>query len=122
MYNSSFCLNISAANDSTKIFPAANSADVGGQATFFCQSDDVKWYYERKKTNPMSTPLSLVNKYQIEDVVIKDSGNYFCYGKYPENSKHFLAKATLTVYGKRCCGIGYVRHKLICTLILSDDI
>ena len=120
MYNSLFCLNIAAANDSTKIFPAANSADVGGQATFFCQSDDVKWYYEKRNINPMSTPISLLSNYQIDDVIIKDFGNYFCYGKYPEKSKHFLAKATLRIYGKTCFGIGYVRHKLICTLILSD--
>ena len=91
---------MSAAKDSTKIFPAANSADVGGQVSFICQSDDVKWYFEKTKYFPMSTPISFHNKYHIEQVMVDNSGTYFCYGKYPENSKHFLAKATLTVYGK----------------------
>ena len=100
MYLMYILRNISAAKDLKKIFPAANSADVGHQASFTCESDDVKWYYEKIQYLPISTPISFHNKYQMYNVKNGNSGNYFCYGKYRENSKHFLAKATLTVYGK----------------------
>ena len=91
---------ISAARDFKKIFPAANSADVGDSVSFTCQSDDIKWYFEKLKYFPTSTPISTYKNYHIRQVTNVNSGNYFCYGKYPDNSKHFLAKATLTVYGK----------------------
>ena len=92
--------NISAAKDFTKIFPTANTADVGGQVSLTCQSDDVQWFYENIKYLPTSSPISFHNTYRIDQVTVDNSGTYFCYGKYPETSKHFLAKATLTVYGK----------------------
>ena len=59
-------------------------------------SDDPKWYFDYTIKEPISRDNPLI----LNNVKSSNGGNYFCYGSYKDKKRHFLASATLEIYGK----------------------
>ena len=84
----------------------------GDHAHFSCNAvGPLKWYHERLRNFPYSLPISFEQYLVIDSVTKENEGSYFCLGKYPDDSKYFLAKAKLIVEGDlviEYCRIDYV--------------
>lgn len=86
--------------DDTKIFPQRAKVLKKQKIRLGCFSyGDTKWYYK----TTTSEPISSINTITFEDAELRNGGDYYCYGLYPNKQKHFLAKRTLKVYGKHKC-------------------
>lgn len=80
-----------------KITPEFLPTEVGRTAIFKCLSDgDGLWFFK----SLTSIEFSKAKILRIKKVNITLTGNFYCYGKYFNKKLHFLAKATLKVYGK----------------------
>ena len=89
-------INFLIERDYTKITPSTVRVYVGQSVELSCSSfNGVIWFHEDTKFEPIhkSDPL------YIDNVTLKDHGEYYCYGEY-SRKKHFLAKATVIVLGK----------------------
>ena len=71
---------------------------LGSSITFSCEAaDTVQWYMKIMRSNTYQEPQS--NLLTVNPVKLKHSGYYYCYGRYLKKRKHFIARATLKVYG-----------------------
>ena len=69
----------------------------GSELILQCQSvSDNRWYYR----SPIDRVVTRSNVLRINPVEFYHNGDYYCYGSYIDSSSHFLAKATVKVYGK----------------------
>ena len=82
--------------DDNKIKPSKLKSDVGEKASFKCDSEvDVQWYFKSTQGEPIEWGTNLI----FQELKSRQSGYYYCYGKYPKKKHYFLAKAELKVYG-----------------------
>ena len=83
--------------DDSNIKPSSVKGYIERGASMGCISaGDTRWYH--KTTN--SLPISRKNILSWSKIKLTDAGIYYCYGLYHNNSRHFLSKAILKVYGK----------------------
>ena len=76
---------------------AHKKANIGTSVSFTCNSiRDTRWYFRDITTPPISRDNLLV----IDPVELRHRGNYFCFGHYLVQPKHFIARARLQVYGE----------------------
>lgn len=68
-----------------------------------CDSDgDTLWLFTYKY-DPLDDERLVISTNPVLDlwnVQLMHSGFYYCYGLYPNNTSHFIAKRKLKVYGK----------------------
>ena len=56
-----------------------------------------RWYFQ----TPSQDVISFNNGLIVSNVSLNESGYYFCFGKYLNRQKNFLARTRLKVYGKK---------------------
>jgi len=83
--------------DDSLITPRNPTSVYGKDNHFHCQSSyGTKWYHNSKKSSPISIDEEFLKLISVQQ---KDEGVYYCFGTYL-NKKTFLAKTTLSIYGK----------------------
>lgn len=86
-----------AVEDDSKILDPHRKVDVGDLATFICNSHNPpKWFFK----DTTSLPIEHTNILSLYSVQPEDAGEYYCFGDYADQKKHFLAKAILEVNSK----------------------
>ncbi len=97
--------------ESGNIQPAQQTANVGTNATFWCNSrTEPEWYFlsisdtkyhDRQYVIFLNQSIISTN-YQLvfNPVKVKHKGTYICIGKYLKNDRIFISIAYLNVYGK----------------------
>jgi len=88
--------------DNSIINPSIKHRDIGKKVIWKCPSPSPVWYFESSEAHPKSFPIYWKKSYKIPFLKPHHSGFYFCYGKYPNSDRHFLAKGELIIYGKNC--------------------
>ena len=87
--------------DNSKIQPNTLKPNVGESIVITCSSlGDTRWFFTKKKENPTSKPISHNIQFTINSVQYKHGGFYYCYGFPPGFLKHFMAVATVVVFGE----------------------
>ena len=92
-----------AVKDLSRIKPILLKANVGDDVeVFICDSaGPTKWFYESGSLHSNAQPISTNNNVlRIDRVTYMDGGLYQCYGSYDQSLDHFVAMATLRVYGE----------------------
>ena len=85
--------------DDSKIRPHIGRVDIGKTLDIVCNSNgNTKWFHTYLSSLPV---LYDDNKYLIKSAHQNQEGNYYCYGKYKNTKRHFLAKTLIKVYGKQ---------------------
>ncbi len=83
------------------IEPKSINSVVGDYLNITCkEAHNVIWFYENNYDHPISYPIKFGPKHFINDAKFKDSGTYFCYGKYTHNDSYFLSQTAVKIYGK----------------------
>jgi len=91
-----------------QIEPHFVEIEEGNSVTLHCKGDGpVKWHFSAHNQTPPSPPSVFSENFHVNLVSSINDGYYYCYGKLPDNEKHFLSVAQIKVYGKEmgCCNI-----------------
>lgn len=88
-----------AVQDDEQITPSVWGTIPGGSITFTCNAaEDIRWFNKTLRTDDERTEYHS-RLYTINVITVKDTGYYYCYGRYYRRNRHFLARAKLKVYG-----------------------
>ena len=78
------------------VFPIQTKIIMYKSMKLQCDTDHPYWFFK----TPMGQSIySLEDVIILDNVTLKDNGDYYCYGSYRDREGHFLAKATVKVYG-----------------------
>ena len=79
-----------------RIYPHYAKVDKGNAVAFHCKSlKETVWFFNSMQSNSLYSDDPLI----LNSVTENNQGVYYCYGT-DENSKHFVAKSVLLVYGE----------------------
>lgn len=74
--------------------------DIGSQASLQCYSNgDTRWFFVKSPTIP-EVLISKKNIIIFYPASLQSNGDYWCYGLYNHTDEHFIASASVKVYGK----------------------
>jgi len=87
-------------HDHEKISPKVWGTIPGSTVTFTCDSaENIQWFSKSLRSNEDRNEFCS-RHLTISQVTVKESGYYYCYGRTFSTKSHFIARATLKVYGR----------------------
>jgi len=77
------------------ISPLHVNVNKGGKFGLDCQTQYPHWFF----LEPNGNSIYSFKQISITNATLKHNGEYYCYGPYTDDSKYFIAKTTVKVYG-----------------------
>ena len=85
-------------SDDSRMMKTRPIGFVGNKYSLGCLSGgDTSWYYKNTASHPIATDDNML---RFDSITAKQTGDYYCYGRYPTTNKHFIAKQTVILYGE----------------------
>ncbi len=80
--------------DNSMIQPSTMKTNVMLTVRLECLAEVVEWYFNELRSSRTYSNNPLLT---LSNVQQKNGGYYYCYGKYDDKDKHFVAKSTVEV-------------------------
>ncbi len=92
---------ISIVRDDQKVVPHEIEVTEGSIARFSCISHDIAvWTYGKDLLPDNIITLEKNKELYVKNAIFRNTGKYFCYGRYKDQENHFISFGMLYVYGK----------------------